>query len=382
MSEKPQASTIKGPAIFLAQGYGKPGWSTLAECAKTAGSLGYKGMQVQLWKGGPIDLNNAATSAEYCQEQQGIATEAGCPIVELANHCDTQLVVCGQAYFPLHKGLAPEALRGSPSDVAEWALGRAKKSASAARNFGFDTVAAFSGTSIFHTVYPWPQRPAGLVEAAMNHLASSWMPAFDHAKELGVKYCFELHPGEDLMDGTTFEMFLQYVKDHVACCILLDLSHFALAAMAKKAMLAYIKKFKDRIKMMHVKDGEFFSNENGGVYGGYLPWHKRQGRFRSLGDGQIDYQAVFDLVGRELGLDLCSTVEWEDCAGKGWKQGVREGVDYVNAWTNQTQEPQQTSAEAHEDGAFDDFAATDCDAVLIGELLGIPTQDVNVHAPK
>lgn len=370
---------LKGPSIFIAQGLGKEGWKNLRECAATAASLGYKGLQVPLWNGGPIDLAKAAKSKDYCDEQQGIATEAGCPIVELANHCDTQLVRCTTPYGRLHRWPAPAHIEGVRA-LGEWAQQRAKMSATAARNFGLDRFAAFSGSSMFHLVYPWPQRPAGLVEAAFNALADAWMPVFEHADELGVDVCFELHPGEDLMDGSTFSRFLPYVNEHPRCKILLDLSHMALAGMRNDNMLDFIRNHQDRIGMFHVKDGEFNPNADGGVYGGYNNWADRPGRFRSLGDGQIDYSSVFGLL-KQLDLDLWATLEWECCV-KGWKQGSREGAQYIQAWIDGTQQPARTEAEEHSDGAFDDFAKANVDTKLLAWILGIPESEVNTEAPE
>lgn len=371
---------LKGPAIFLAQGFGKPGWTTLEECAKTAGSLRYEGMQLPLWVGDLINLNTAAMSTTYCQQLLGKATEAGCPIVEVANHVETQLVRCTPAYQKLFDGFGPEKFRGNPTAMLAWAQERALLSVRAAKNLGLDRVAAFSGTSIFHLMYPWPQRPAGLVQAAMHALAKAWLPVFNLGEELGVDICFELHPGEDLHDGDSFEMFLRYVGNHPRCKILLDLSHFVLAGMSMQNMLDFVRKFKDRIRMFHVKDAEFNPTAGGGAYGSFNDWGKRQGRFRSTGDGQIDYLSVFNLL-KELELDLWATVEWEDCAGKGWNQGVHEGAEYVNCWLEGEEGPLSISARAHTDGAFDDFAASSVNKALIADILGIPENEVNCDEP-
>lgn len=374
-----QASQLKGPAVFLAQGFGKKNWTSLAECAATAASLGYKGLQAHLWNGGPIDLELAAGSEAYCDGKQAEATKAGCPIVELANHCDWQLVRCAPCYLKLHQWPAPKHLHGNHVALSEWGANRAKLSVAAAHNFGFKKVGGFSGTSIFHLVYPWPQRPAGLVAAAFNALAAAWLPIFDYADKLGVDVCFELHPGEDLMDGNTFNMFLRYIKNHPRCNILLDLSHKVLAGMTNRHMLGFINTNAARIKMFHVKDGEFNPTDGGGVYDGYQDWGKRAGRFRSTGDGQIDYASVFTLL-QSLGLDLWATLEWEDCAGKGWAQGVREGAQYIKAWMDGTNPPARTEPEKTDDGAFDDFAKSTVDTELIAEIIGIPVSQVNTVA--
>lgn len=368
-------SSIKGPAIFLAQGWGKPGWKTLSECAKTAASLGYKGMQAPLWTGSGIDVEKAAGSQSYCEDLQAEVTAAGCPIVELANHCETQLVRCAPVYLELHQWPVPPALHGNHTAIQEWARIRARQSILAAKNFGFNRVAAFSGTGMFHLMYPWPQRPAGLVEAGFNALADAWRPIFDFGGEHGVDVCFELHPGEDLMDGNTFNQFLGYVDNHPKCNILLDLSHSVLSGMGLRQMLGFIVANKERIKMFHVKDAEFNPTEGGGVYDGYRSWKDRAGRFRSLGDGQIDYSAVIAMLDH-LGLDLWAVLEWE-CCFKGWNQGVEEGAKFIEAWINGTTPPTKADVIPHNEGAFDDFAAGKIDKGVISRLIGVKESEVN-----
>lgn len=375
-------SSIQGPSLFIAQGWGKAGWTTLKECAASAAALGYKGLQVPLWGGGPIDTELASRSVEYCQEQQGIATEAGCPIVELANHVEGQFVRCSPAFRPLFRGMAPKNLQDNWSAIEQWAKGCMKSSIAAAHNFGFKHLAAFPGTSIFHTFYEWPQRPKGLVNAAFNALASAWMPILEVAEDSDVDLAFELHPMEDLMDGSTFDRFKRHLgRRSKRAKILVDLSHRAVAGSSGENMLAFIRSHARDISMFHVKDGEFTPTSESDAYGSYLPWNQRPGCFRSTGDGMIPYQQVFDLMGRELQLGgLWATVEWEDCRGKGWAQGVRESVHFVNAWLNQTKVPARTPAEASGE-TFDDFVGGgEENPALLAEILGIPVEEVNTKA--
>jgi len=108
-------------------------------------------------------------------------------------------------------------------------------------------------------LYPWPQRPPGLIEAAFDELAKRWKPILDIFEANGQNCCFEVHPGEDIFDGETFEMFLERVQGHKACNILYDPSHFVLQQLD---YLAYIDFYHERIKMYHVKDAEFRPTES------------------------------------------------------------------------------------------------------------------------
>ena len=117
-----------------------------------------------------------------------------------------------------------------------------------------------------------------------------WRPILDHADACGVDVCYEIHPGEDLHDGVTFEMFLERVGNHARCNMLYDPSHYVLQCLD---YLDNIDIYHDRIGMFHVKDAEFNPTGRQGVYCGYQSWVDRAGRFRSLGDGQVDFGAIF-----------------------------------------------------------------------------------------
>src|SRR5690349_15118129 len=220
--------TIKGPAIFLAQFMGdKVPFDNLAHLAQWAASLGFKGIQVPA---DPrlVDLEQAASSQDYCDDLLGVVTDAGVTITELSTHLQGQLVAVHPAYDLLFDGFAAPHVRGNPAARTEWAVQQMKWAAKASQRLGLNTHVSFSGALAWPYIYPWPQRPAGLVEAAFDELARRWTPILDAFDEAGVDVCYELHPGEDLHDGVTFERFLAAVKDHRRANILFDPSHYVL----------------------------------------------------------------------------------------------------------------------------------------------------------
>ena len=81
----------------------------------------------------------------------------------------------------------------------------------------------------------------------------------DLAEECGVDVCYEIHPGEDIHDGATWERFLDEVKGHSRANILYDPSHFVLQCLD---YLQFIDLYHDRIKMFHVKDAAIFLGES------------------------------------------------------------------------------------------------------------------------
>ena len=347
--------TIKGPAIFLAQFVGdKAPFDTLDNLGQWAASLGYKGIQVPT---DPklFDLEKAAASKAYCDDIKGRLAETGVEITELSTHIQGQLVAVHPAYDEMFDGFAPAELRGKPQARQEWAVNQLKCAAKASQHLGLKSHASFSGALAWPFVYPWPQRPAGLVEMAFAELGKRWTPILDTFEENGVDLCYELHPGEDLHDGITFERFLEATGNHSRANILYDPSHFVLQAMD---YLDFIDIYHERIRAFHVKDAEFNPTGRSGVYGGYQGWVDRPGRFRSLGDGHVDFGAVFSKL-TQYDFEGWAVLEWE-CVLKHPEDGAREGAGFIENHIIRVTER-----------AFDDFAKSGADDAANRRLLGL-----------
>ncbi len=349
-------TTLQGPGIFLAQFAGDAApFNSLQSICEWAKSLGYEGVQIPTWVSSFIDLQKAAESKDYADEIKGIVNAAGLQITELSTHLQGQLVAVHPAYDAQFDGFAPESVRNNPKARTEWAVQQLKWAAKASQNLGLNAHATFSGALLWHTVYPWPQRPAGLVETGFTELANRWLPILNTFDENGVDLCYEIHPGEDLHDGETYEMFLEKVNNHARACLLYDPSHFVLQCLD---YLTYIDYYHERIRMFHVKDAEFNPTGKQGVYGGYQSWVKRAGRFRSLGDGQVDFKSVFSKLA-QYDFKGWAVLEWE-CAIKSAEQGAREGAPFIkNHIINVTEK------------AFDDFASTGSDEGFNRLVLGL-----------
>ena len=207
--------TIKGPGLFLAQFAGDEApFNSWDAITRWAARRGYMGVQVPSWDARLFDLEKAAEIKDYCDEIAGVARENGVEITELSTHLQGQLVAVHPAYDEAFDGFAAPEVRGNPKARQEWAVDQVKKALTASQNLGLERDGDVLGRARLAVLYPWPQRPAGLVETAFDELARRWRPILDIAEECGVDCCYEIHPGEDLHDGVTYEMFLERCGNH------------------------------------------------------------------------------------------------------------------------------------------------------------------------
>ncbi|KZT26708.1 xylose isomerase domain-containing protein [Neolentinus lepideus HHB14362 ss-1] len=349
-------STIKGPSIHLIQYLrDTPPFNTLDGLATWAASIGIKALQVPV---DPrlIDIHRAATDQAYCDSIKATVARHGVVISELSTHLAGQLIAVHPAYDTLFDGFAPKEYHQNPKAREEWARSVLFDSAKASQRLGLKVHATFSGALAWPYFYPWPQRPAGLVETAFEELAKRWQPILDAFDEVDVDVCYEIHPGEDLHDGVTFERFLKYVNNHPRANILYDPSHFVLQQLD---YLSFIDIYHERIKAFHVKDAEFVPDGRQGVYGGYAEWTDRAGHFRALGDGQVDFNGIFTRL-TKYGYDGWAVLETE-CAFKDPEVCAIEGAEFIK----------RHIIPVAAGGQFDDFAGSGVGKDKIRHVLGL-----------
>lgn len=347
---------MKGPAVYVLQFLGEePPFNSLKGVCDYMAGLGYKGVQLPVEIPSIMDLDKIAESQDYADEIKGTVESAGLEITELGTHLTGQLVAVHPAYDVLFDGFAAESVRGNPKARTEWAVENMKKAAKASNRLGLKAQVTFSGALLWPYMYPWPQRAAGLVDEGFKELANRWVPILDACDENDVDLCYEIHPGEDLHDGVSFERFLEATNNHSRVKINYDPSHYVLQQLD---YLQHIDLYHEFIKAFHVKDAEFNPNGKSGVYGGYQDWVDRPGRFRSLGDGQVDFKSIFSKL-TQYGYESWAVLEWECCL-KNAEDGAREGAPFIAEHMIKKTEK-----------AFDDFASSGANDELNKGILGI-----------
>ena len=174
------ATNLKGPGIYLAQFAGDTApFNTWDGITKWAAGHGFKGVQIPSWDGRLFDLKRAAESKNYCDEIAGVARANGVEVTELGTHLQGQLVAVHPAYDEAFDAFAPDEVRRNPSQRQRWAVEQMLLAAKASKNMGLKSTVSFPGALAWPYLYPWPQRPAGLIDEAFAELAKRWTPIFN-----------------------------------------------------------------------------------------------------------------------------------------------------------------------------------------------------------
>src|ERR1700733_14306346 len=179
--------TIKGPAIFLWQfaGDNSP-FNPLENIPGRPAKPDNKGVQNPPWDVRLFDLKRAAESKTHADAIRGIVSNHGLVITELSTHLQGQLVAVHPAYDIAFDGFAPPEVRGNAKARQAWAVEQLRFAPKASANLALSAHATFTGALAWPYLYPWPQRPAGLIETAFDELARRWKPILDAFDKVGV----------------------------------------------------------------------------------------------------------------------------------------------------------------------------------------------------
>ena len=286
---------------------------------------------------------------------KALCNASGLEITELSTHLQGQLVAVHPAYDELFDGFAPEAYRKNPTARQAWAVQQLKYAAKASKNLGLNAHATFSGACSGQLLSLAAKTCRIWWIPDLKNWAKDGNPSWMYLMKMAWIFVMKFIPGEDLHDGITYERFLEEVNNHPRACLLYDPSHFVLQQLD---YLTYIDYYHERIRMFHVKDAEFNPTGKQGVYGGYQTWIDRAGRFRSLGDGQVDFKSIFSKL-TQYDYAGWAVLEWECCI-KHPEDGAKEGSVFIKNHIIRVTEK-----------AFDDFAGTGSDEAFNRSVLGI-----------
>lgn len=295
----------------------------LATLAPKVSSWGYDGLELACW-GDHFSPSQAVADPGYCDEKRKFLNEHGLNVWAIGNHLTGQLVLDPNDHRT--DGWVPEELAGDSEGKRNWAIQEMKNTAKAARLLGVDVVTGFTGSSIWHYVYPFPPVTDADIKKGYDHFAEVWGPILDVFKEEGVKFALEVHPGEIAFDLYTAKMALEAVGNHPAFGFNFDPSHLLWQQVDP---VLFINEFPDRIFHVHAKDVQVTLDGRTGILSSHLQFgdHRRGWDFRSVGRGDVDFDKIIRAL-NGIGYQGPLSVEWEDNS-MDREHGAAEACQYL-----------------------------------------------------
>jgi len=297
----------------------------LEELAKKASEWGYDGLELACW-GDHFDAQRGAESVEYCDEKKSLLEKYGLKCWAISHHLAGQLVL--DNLDERHNAFVPSELAGKPDEMRQWAIETMKNCARAAKNMGVEVVCGFTGSPIWHLLYSFPPVSEEQIQAGYELFAERWNPILDVFGECGVKFALEVHPTEIAFDLITAERALEAIGGREEFGFNFDPSHLQWQGVDP---VRFIQAFPDRIYHVHMKDCAVTLDGRSGILGSHLNFgaHGRGWDFRSLGRGDVDFEAIIRALNR-IGYRGPLSVEWED-SGMDREHGAEEAREFVRS---------------------------------------------------
>ena len=296
----------------------------LRQLVGLAKGFGYDGLELACW-GDHLDLDQAAKSKSYCEDQLAVLADGGLGCWAISNHLSGQLV-CDNI-DARHYAFAPKALKGDPVATRKWAIEMQKKAAKAAANLGVKVVNGFTGSPIWHLLYAFPPCVPGQIADGYKAFAKTWKPILDVYADCGVRFALEVHPTEIAFDIASAERALEALGSHPAFGFNYDPSHLGYQGVD---YVKFIRRFGDRIFHAHMKDAWWGHGDGSvGVFGGHTDFAdpRRYWDFRSLGHGDVRFEDIIVAL-NDVKYAGPLSVEWED-SRMDRCHGAREACAFV-----------------------------------------------------
>jgi len=291
--------------------------------AKKAKGWGYDGLELACW-GDHMDVAKAAKDKAYCKSRHDILAKHGLKVWAISHHLACQLVC--DPNDSRTDAFAPKNLAGKPEEKRKWAIETMKQAAQAAANMGLGVVNGFTGSPIWHTIYPFPPVGPKVIEDGFKRFADLWNPILDVFKKVGVKFALEVHPGEIAFDIVTAERALKALKGRKEFGFNFDPSHLHWQLVDP---VRFIQEFPDRIFHVHMKDAALQLDGRSGILASHLGFGdaRRGWDFRSLGHGGVKFEEIIRALNHAKYQGPLS-VEWED-SGMDREHGAAEAAAFT-----------------------------------------------------
>ena len=298
----------------------------LAKFAEMVAEWGYDGLELACW-GDHFEVDRALSEDGYTQKIWDILEKNDLKCFAIGTHLVGQCV-SDAVIDERHKGILPSRLwgDGNPDGVRARATQEIKDTAAAAKKFGVKVVTGFTGSPIWHMLYPFPPTSPEIIDAGYKKFGDQWTPILNVFHENGVRFALECHPAEIAFDIYTAERALEAIDNHAAFGFNFDPSHFIHQLFDP---VNFLNRFPERIFHVHVKDSKLRLNGTNSILASHLQFgdHRRGWDFISPGHGDVELEEIIRTLNR-IQYSGPLSVEWED-NGMNREYGPQDALEFV-----------------------------------------------------
>jgi sugar phosphate isomerase/epimerase len=297
----------------------------LEELAQKAGEWGYQGLELACW-GDHLEVQRALSEDDYCRKKLELLASYDLSAPVVSNHRVGQ-AVC-DAIDRRHQALLPDYVwgDGNPQGVQERAAEEMMATIRAAQKLGAGVVSGFTGSPLWSYVVGYPVPSADVIDEGLREFAHKWEPILDVCRDCGIRFAFEVHPGQIAFDLYSAERALEVLGGREEFGFTFDPSHLHWQGVDP---IEFIRRFGERIYHVHLKDVILTLNGRSGILNSYLPYGdpRRGWDFRSPGRGGIDWEGVIRAL-NDAGYEGALAVEWKD-SGMNREYGAEDACKFV-----------------------------------------------------